>query len=155
MENEQQDTRESDSKISELQIKPNSQVNSFKENTLASDLSDHHSLDLIISNEYEPFNSAALLNFEHPTDRGHYPIDIVDPNKKKFIVAHSSCRPKGPFPREDELKFIKNYLRNSMGQERLNGLALLSIEASRAKAMEVDQLIDRFTEIKSRCKNLH
>jgi len=48
----------------------------------------------------------------------------------------------------------KNYLRNSMGQERLSGLALLSIEASRAKVMDVDQLIDRFAEIKSRRKDL-
>ena len=53
-----------------------------------------------------------------------------------------------------KLKFIKNYLRNSMGQERLSGLALLSIEASRAKVMDVDQLIDRFAEIKSRRKDL-
>ena len=37
---------------------------------------------------------------------------------------------------------VKNYLRNSMGQVRLNGLAMLSIEASRAKVMDVDQLID-------------
>ena len=49
---------------------------------------------------------------------------------------------------------VKNYLRNSMGQERLNGLALLSIEASRTKVMNVDQLIDQFAEIKSRCKDL-
>ena len=52
-----------------------------------------------------------------------------------------------------KLKFIKNYLRNSMGQERLNALALLSIEASRAKVMDVDLLIDRFAEIKSRRKD--
>ena len=41
-----------------------------------------------------------------------------------------------------------------MSEERLNGLALLSIEASRAKVMDVDQLIDRFAEIKSRRKDL-
>lgn len=103
LENEQEDTRGSE--VSELQINTNSQVNSFKDNTVVSDfndLSDHESLDLIISNENELFNSAALVNFEHPTDRGHYPIDIVDPNMKKFIVAHGSCRPKGPFPRDNK-----------------------------------------------------
>ena len=87
LENEQEHTRESDSKISELQININSQVSSFKNNTVASDLSDHYSLDLIISNQHEPFNSAALVNFKHPTDRGHYPIDIFNQNMKKFIVA--------------------------------------------------------------------
>ena len=96
----QEDTRGSE--VSELQIDTNSQVNSFKDNTVATDLSDHGSPDLIISNEYEAFNSAALVNFEHSTDRGHYPIDIVDPNMKKFIVAHGSCRPKGPFPRDNK-----------------------------------------------------
>ena len=29
-----------------------------------------------------------------------------------------------------KLKLIKNYLRNTMGQERLSGLSLLAIEAS-------------------------
>ena len=44
LENEQEDTRESDSEISELQININSQVNSFKDNAVATDLSDHYSL---------------------------------------------------------------------------------------------------------------
>ena len=41
-----------------------------------------------------------------------------------------------------------------MGQVRLTGLALLSIEASRAKAMDVDKLIDSFAEVKARRKNI-
>ena len=54
-----------------------------------------------------------------------------------------------------KLKYIKNYLRNGLaawvkGQERLKGLAMLSIEASRAKVMDVDKLIDRFAEMKAR-----
>jgi hypothetical protein len=53
-----------------------------------------------------------------------------------------------------KLKYIKNYLRNCMGQERLKGLAMLSIEASRAKVMDVDKLIDRFAEMKARRKNI-
>ena len=35
-------------------------------------------------------------------------------------------------------KLIKNYLRNTMGQERLSGLSLLAIEASQAKTMQTD-----------------
>ena len=46
------------------------------------------------------------------------------------------------------LKIIKNYLRNKMGKTPLRGLSLLAIEASRAKNMNTDQLIERFAEMK-------
>jgi hypothetical protein len=49
-----------------------------------------------------------------------------------------------------KLKIIKNYLRNTMGQTRLRGLSILAIEASRAKNMSTDQLIERFAEMKAR-----
>ena len=42
-----------------------------------------------------------------------------------------------------KLKIIMSYLRNFMGQTRLRGLSLLAIEASRAKSMNIAQLIDR------------
>ena len=87
---------------------------------MASDLSDHYSLDLIISNAYEPFNSAALVNFEHPTNRGHYPIDIVDPNMKKFIFAHGSRRPKGPFPRDNKNRCFSVSYCNTTTRSGLN-----------------------------------
>ena len=52
---------------------------------MASDLSDHYSLDLIITNEYEPFNSAAFVNFEHPTDV----LDIANTQlKTRFQGMH-------------------------------------------------------------------
>ena len=40
-----------------------------------------------------------------------------------------------------------------MAQERLKGLALLNIEAARAKVMDMDKLIDRFAEMKARRKD--
>jgi len=49
-----------------------------------------------------------------------------------------------------KLKLIKNYLRNTMGQERLSGLSLLAIEASRAKTMQTGKLIKRFSDMKAR-----
>ena len=49
-----------------------------------------------------------------------------------------------------KLKIIKSYLRNSMGQTLLRGLSLLAIEASRAKSMDIAQLIDRFAQMKAR-----
>ena len=49
-----------------------------------------------------------------------------------------------------KLKIIKSYLRNAMGQSRLCGLSLLAIEASRAKLMNTDLLINDFAEMKAR-----
>jgi hAT family C-terminal dimerisation region len=54
-----------------------------------------------------------------------------------------------------KLKIIKNYLRNSMGQERLRGLSLLAIEAARAKTMDTDDLINQFAEMKARKVDCH
>jgi len=48
------------------------------------------------------------------------------------------------------LKLSKNDLRSTMGQERLCGLALMSIEASRAKSIDVDQVVQHFAEMKAR-----
>lgn len=49
-----------------------------------------------------------------------------------------------------KLKLIKNYLRSTMGQERLSNLAILSIEYEVAKEIEFDDIIDEFAAIKSR-----
>jgi len=43
-------------------------------------------------------------------------------------------------------KHIKYCLRNWMGQERLKGLVMLSNEASDARAMDADKVIDRFAD---------
>lgn len=51
-----------------------------------------------------------------------------------------------------KLKIIKNYLRNSIGQDRLKYMALLSIEAEEAKKMEMTQLIKDFVSAKTRKK---
>ena len=48
-----------------------------------------------------------------------------------------------------KLKLLKNYLRNTMEQTPPRGRSLLAIEASRAKNMNTDQLIERFTEMKA------
>ena len=43
-----------------------------------------------------------------------------------------------------KLRLIKNYLRSTMGQDRLRHLALLSIEAESAEKLQMDQIIDDF-----------
>lgn len=51
-----------------------------------------------------------------------------------------------------KLKLIKTYLRNSMGQDRLSNLAILSIENSMARNLNFDDIITTFAEQKVRRK---
>jgi hypothetical protein len=51
-----------------------------------------------------------------------------------------------------KLRLIKSYLRSTMGQDRLRGLALLSIEAKAAELLETGKLIDDFVHAKARRK---
>ena len=52
-----------------------------------------------------------------------------------------------------KLKLIKNFLQSSMCQERLSGLALLSIENERAKNLDFRKVIQQFASAKARRKN--
>lgn len=49
-----------------------------------------------------------------------------------------------------KLKLIKNYLRSTMGQERLCGLAVISIERDISTAINYDDVIDQFAASKAR-----
>ena len=49
-----------------------------------------------------------------------------------------------------KLKIIQSYLRSSMGQERLSGLAVLSVEITRAGTMDLNALVNDFAELKAR-----
>lgn len=51
-----------------------------------------------------------------------------------------------------KLKLIKTYLRSSMAQERLNSLAILSIENDIVKMIDVERAIKTFADLKSRKK---
>ncbi|KAI4814694.1 hypothetical protein KUCAC02_003879 [Chaenocephalus aceratus] len=48
------------------------------------------------------------------------------------------------------LNLIKTYLRSSMGQEGLSGLATLSIENSRARKLDLSSVVNDFAERKAR-----
>ena len=50
-----------------------------------------------------------------------------------------------------KLKIIKNFLRSTMGQERLNDLAMLSIEAELPKRIDFQDVINDFA-VKKACK---
>jgi len=49
-----------------------------------------------------------------------------------------------------KLKIIKNYLRNTMTQERLSAIAVLSIETKIANNLNYEDILKTFSEAKSR-----
>ena len=49
-----------------------------------------------------------------------------------------------------KLKLIKNYLRSTLSQEKVTNLAIISIESVIANHLKYDDIIDTFSEIKSR-----
>ena len=49
-----------------------------------------------------------------------------------------------------KLKLIKTYLRNIMQNDRLSGLAVLSIENAKARKLDVSKIIDDFASRKAR-----
>lgn len=48
------------------------------------------------------------------------------------------------------MKIVKNYLRSTMGQERLNALALISIGREVADDIDFDEVINDFASQKCR-----
>ena len=42
------------------------------------------------------------------------------------------------------LKRVKTYLRSTMGQQRLNNLAILAIERDLSKSLDYDSVVDNF-----------
>lgn len=62
-------------------------------------------------------------------------------------IPASNCSGERSF---STLKRVKNYLRASMGQDRLNALALLSIEAELVQEINYDDIIDVFAQTKAR-----
>ena len=48
------------------------------------------------------------------------------------------------------MKLVKSYLRSTMGQDRLNGLALMSIEKEIAANLDNGEIIQAFWDMKKR-----
>ena len=49
-----------------------------------------------------------------------------------------------------KLKLIKSYLRSSIAQDRLDSLALISIQNEAARQLDLDELVDKFADAKAR-----
>ena len=70
-------------------------------------------------------------------------IDVV---LRMFLsTAATNCSGERSF---STLKRIKNVHRSTMGQERLSALTILQIECHVLQNIDVDNVIDRFSEIK-------
>lgn len=52
-----------------------------------------------------------------------------------------------------KLKLIKNYLRSTMSQSRLNGLAMLSIERDLIESLDYESLMDEFAS-RNACRSI-
>ena len=71
--------------------------------------------------------------------------------KMYLCMFVSNCTGERSF---SKLKLILNYLRNTMGQERLSSLALLAIENELLKGIDFNSsIIDRFAKEKARRKD--
>lgn len=74
----------------------------------------------------------------------------VDIALRMFLsIPATNCSGERSF---STLKRVKTYLRASMGQDRLNALALLSIEAQLVQEMDYDDIVDVFARTKARKK---
>ncbi|CAH9078761.1 unnamed protein product [Cuscuta epithymum] len=58
----------------------------------------------------------------------------------KFIIKEAKEVQEG----KQAVKLLKNYLRSTMSQERLNGLALISIEHETLQEIDIASLVDDF-----------
>ena len=68
-----------------------------------------------------------------------------------LTIPVNNCQGERSF---STLSRVKNHLRNTMSQERLTALGLLSIECQVLRELEFTQLIDDFAELKCRRRDL-
>jgi len=54
-----------------------------------------------------------------------------------------------------KLKLIKNYLRNSIGQDRLSNISILNIEKEKTADLDINKIINDFAAIKTRKINFY
>ena len=83
-------------------------------------------------------------------------IDTTFPNIENLLRIYpcmmvTNCTGERSF---SKMKLIKNYLRNTMEQERLNYLTLLNIENDVLKSLNSSEIIAKLAEIKMRRKDL-
>ena len=81
----------------------------------------------------------------------HLPQIILTAYMMHMTIPVTVAKAEGSF---SKLKLIKNFFRSSLSQERLNGLALLSIENEQVKKLDFRKVILQFANVKARRKYL-
>lgn len=124
-----------------------------------------HDLDIVAMETEMELLPSYLKKYSHSTDGVSrlQPADILDIIHRNnlvggFLNTEIALRIFLTFPISvasnerafSKLKLIKSYLRSSMSQDRLNSLAVLSIEKALAKQLNFDEIIDKFARIKAR-----
>ena len=77
-------------------------------------------------------------------------LDVAYPNVAMLlrICETISVSTAGSERSFSELKLIKSNLRSTMGDERLSGLSLISVERALVEKMDFDKIIERFSHAK-------
>lgn len=106
------------------------------------------SFGVLIENENEKINNPQkILEFIYSNNLDGNLPNIVIALRILLTLPVSVASGERSF---SKLKIIENYLRSSMSQERLTGLALISIENEIASNLDYDELICSFAEKKAR-----
>jgi hypothetical protein len=87
---------------------------------------------------------SAMEIFKHIRDVDCYPNDSIV-YRILFIVPLTVASAERSF---SKLKLLKNYLRSTMSQERLNGLVTLCIEKKLLDDIDINSIIDDFVSKK-------
>ena len=103
-------------------------------------------------------NDVDRLVAEYPNDLNRHLRDEILQmkyflwNQKAHLKSISDLGMKSTFPERSfsSLARIKNKLRSSMSQLKLNSLALLSIESEFVKTIDFSDIVDDFTTRKAR-----
>ena len=93
-----------------------------------------------------------VLNYLHKNEILSLYPNIVIALKLLLTIPVSVASAERSF---SKLKIIKNYHRSTMTQDRLNDLAIISIEKDIAKEIDPRKIIQQFTSIKARKININ
>lgn len=144
----------SDIDTNELKNQANELVNKYPddlEETLGDECIHLHYQLKELANCEDVRSAQNICNILHSQNlRDVYPnVDIA---RRIFLsIPATNCSGERSF---STLKRVKSYLRASMGQDRLNALALLSIEAELVQEIDYEDIIDDFARTKARKKKL-
>jgi hypothetical protein len=103
-----------------------------------------------IINQIELPNILSMVNYIIENDLSSSFPDIITACLIFLTISVTVASAERSF---SKLKLVKNYLRNTISQERLNNISILNIERERTEELNIDQIINNFANQKARKKN--